>query len=76
MSQQEARFLLCRLNIRSMTKNVGAFENYIQLWDHAFTVLGFTETWLKDDDCGLFGIPGYAMVEKRRTVRPGGGVKS
>ena len=46
----------------------------MHLLDHEFTVLGFTETWLKDDDCGIFGIPGYAMVEKHRTVRPGGGV--
>ena len=34
--------------------------------EHDFSLLGVTETWLKDDDCALFDIEGYNMVEKHR----------
>ena len=68
-------FSLCNFNIRSIKKNLDAFENHTHLLDHEFSVLGFTGTWLKNEDCGsIFGIPGYAMVKKHRAVRPGGGV--
>ena len=37
-------------------------------------IIGFTETWLRDDECDLYMIPGYRMVEKHRADRIGGGV--
>ena len=55
-----------------MNKNLGAFENYIESLHHKFNVFGFTDTWLKDSDCGLFSIPGYDMTKKHRSDRPGG----
>ena len=72
--QMKENFSLCHLNIRSMRKNLNSFENYLDLIDHKFTILAFTEAWLKDDDCDLFGIPGYCMLENHRSNRLGGGV--
>ena len=40
-------FSLCHVNIRSISKNLGSFENYLNLLDHHFTFVGITETWLK-----------------------------
>ena len=37
-------------------------------------MIGITEAWLKDDDCDLFAIQGYNVVEKHRQNRSGGGV--
>ena len=71
--QMKQNFSLCHLNIRSMSKNLKSFENYLDLIGHRFTILAFTETWLKDD-CDLFSIPCYYMLENHRPNHLGGGV--
>ena len=43
------------------------------LW-HTFSLLGVTETWLKDDDCDLYDIEGYDKLKKHRQNLSGGGV--
>ena len=72
--QMKQNFSLCHLNIRSMRKKLKSFENYLDLIGHRFTILAFTETWLKDNDCDLFSIPGYHMLENHRPNQLGGGV--
>ena len=72
-SNIQANFSLCSFNIRSMRKNLGSFNSYLDIL-HNFSVIGLTETWLKDEDCDLFNIPGYQMAEKHRTARNCGGV--
>ena len=67
-------FSLCHVNIRSISKNLGSFENYLNLLDHHFTFVGITETWLKDSNCDLFGLTGYNMIESHRGTQGGGGV--
>ena len=42
-------FSICHLNIRrSISKNVSSFENYLDLIQYDFTIIGLTETWLND----------------------------
>ena len=38
-------------------------------WDIKFTVMTFTETWLNDDNTGLYIIEGYNMEAACRTTR-------
>ena len=45
---------------------------YVFLVD--FHVIGIRETWLKEDNCGLYDIPGYHYKEKHRPSIVGGGV--
>ena len=49
------------------------FENYIGQLDHNFTIIGFSETWLQEFNCNLYGLNGYTIVERHRST-PGGGV--
>lgn len=58
LSQQAdtAAFSIFHPNIRSMSKN---YDDLRSTLSHSFTVLGFTETWLNDDICGLFPISPY-----------------
>ena len=56
-----------------MTKNLNDFENYIGHLDHNFTIIGFSETWLQEFNCNLYGLNGYTIVERHRST-PGGGV--
>ena len=53
---------LCHVNIRSARKNIGAFENYLNILKHEFTVIGLTETWLNDYDFDLYGLSGYKVI--------------
>ena len=66
-------FSMCHVNIRSMSENLGDFENYLNLLDHHFIFVGVTETWMKDSNCDLFCLKGYHMVESHRG-RQGGWV--
>ena len=43
-------------------------------WDIQFTVRAFTETWLNDDNTGLYIIEGYNMEAAYKTTGKGGGV--
>ena len=67
-------FSLCHLNNRSIRKNLGSLEFTLENLQHEFSLIGITETWLKDDDCDLFAIQGYNVVKKHRQNRSGGGV--
>ena len=51
-----------------------SFESYLDLLNHHFTLIGITETWLRDDDCDLYNISNYKIVENHRQNRSGGGV--
>ena len=64
---------LCHVNIRSARKNLGAFENYLNILKHEFTVIGLTETWLNDNDFDLYGLSGYKVIGRHRVNRTGGG---
>ena len=65
---------LCHLNIRSMQKNLSEFASYIESLNFAFSVIGLSETWLRDDTCGLYDMENYTMIEKHRDTKSGGGV--
>ena len=65
---------MCCLNIRSIKRNLTSFESYLDLLNHQFTLIGITETWLRDDDCGLYNKSNYKIVENHRQDRSGGGV--
>ena len=73
-SDTKQHFSMCHLNIRSIRKNLDCFEMLMDDLQHDFSLLGVKETWLKDDDCALFDIEGYNMVEKHRQNQSGGGV--
>ena len=65
---------LCHVNIRSARKNLGDFENYLNMLNHDFTVIGLSETWLNDNDSDLYGLCGYKVIGYHRVNRAGGGV--
>ena len=65
---------LCHVNIRSARKNLGDFENYLNMLNHDFTVIGLSETWLNDNDSDLYGLCGYKVIGHHRVNRAGVGV--
>ena len=61
-------------NMRSVQKNLSDFENYFKLLHHSFSVIAISETWLHDYNKELYCIDGYAMIQRCRSGRIGGGV--
>ena len=49
-------FSICHLNIRSLSKNLADFINFMECLDFKFSVFAFSETWLKDNNCDVYGI--------------------
>ena len=61
-------------NIKSIPKDFQNVELFMSNLDIKFTVMAFTETWLNDENAGLYIIEGYIMETAYRTTREGGGV--
>ena len=61
-------------NMRSVQKNLSDFENYLKLLHHSFSVIAISETWLHEYNKELYCIDGYAMIQRCRSDRIGGGV--
>ena len=62
------------LNIRSIPANFTSFLSYMDNVNHRFSVIGLTETWLKQPNIPLYGIPGYSHIGITRSHGNGGGV--
>lgn len=67
-------FSMLHVNIRSAPKNLGSLENYLENLDHKFTIIGISESWLKEYNHERNVLDGYNAVHKYRPLRPGGGV--
>ena len=67
-------FSVLHMNIRSMQKNLGSLENYLETLDHKFTAIGISESWLKEYNVDRPVLDGYKAVHKYRPLRSGGGV--
>ena len=65
-------FLVVPYEYQKHEQNIHQFETYLDLLKHRFTVIGLTETWLKDSHCDLYGIKCYHLIEKHRKSQGGG----
>jgi hypothetical protein len=57
-----------------MRANLLSFECYLRSLQYRFPILGLTETWLQNENCSLYSITGYTLVERHRENKTGGGV--
>ena len=67
-------FSLIHANIRSATKNLQAFDQYMENLKANFSIIGLTETWHTNDNVGLYTFDGYHAEYNNRLHRRGGGV--
>lgn len=66
-------FSTLHLNIRSILQNSSRFTDWLSGLGIKFSVIGITETWLKEADHTV-EIHGYNFIHKHRENRTGGGV--
>ena len=67
-------FSLIHSNIRSVPCNLDKLSNYLSNLCISPTIVALTETWLKPENEGCYGIPGYNGLFNSRADRSGGGV--
>ena len=67
-------FSLIHLNIRSVPKHLDEFINYSRNLNVEFSVIGLSETWVKDSNVDLYNINGYRGEHVYRSGKCGGGV--
>ena len=60
---KKQNFSMSHFKVLSVWKYLDSFVNYMEWLKYDFSIIGSTDTWLKDEDCDLFMIPGYRMVE-------------
>jgi len=66
-------FSLLHLNIRSLSRNYDNFTSFLANIDGKFSIMGVSETWLKDSGYS-FDIVGYDFIHNARPSWIGGGV--
>ena len=59
---------MCHLNIKSISKNLSYFENYLDCIHYDNTIIGLTVTWLNDTNYDLYGLYGCHFIEKTSWV--------
>ena len=67
-SHYEHLFSMCHINIRSIPANLGSLEVYLQCLNFDFSIIGISETWLSDNNCDLFYLNGYNLMEKTQIM--------
>ena len=74
LKTRKSSLSIFHMNIRSTPRNVDAMSDYIYCLNVDFHLIGISETWLKEDNCGLYDIPRYHCKEIHKPWRVGGGV--
>ena len=62
---------LMHLNVRSIPKNIDKLNNYLLSLDIQFSIIGLTETWLKEETLELYELPEYKIIHLTRPSRKG-----
>ena len=67
-------FNLLNINIRSLSKNFDGLKECIKEINNKFSVIGISETHLKDTPSQYYNLPGYSIEYTNRIGREKGGV--
>jgi hypothetical protein len=60
---------LLHINARSLPKNISNIVNYLNLLENCFSVIGISETWLKDIQDPLIQIQNYTIEANQQELQ-------
>ena len=66
-------FNIFYMNSRSLCKHFFDIQDYLSCLSHSFSILGFSETWFRDNPPPYVNIPSYDLVHSSRSHKTGGG---
>lgn len=70
----ESNFSILNANIRSISKNFEKLKECLKTLDHEFTIIGLSETHLKESPSEYYNLNGYNIEFTNRVERQKGGV--
>lgn len=62
------------INARSLRKHYTEIVPYLQSLEHAFSIIGISESWLSPQTEHLYTLPNYKSFQASRSNRKGGGL--
>jgi exonuclease III len=65
---------LLHINARSLPRNITCIRNYVNLLENTFSIIGISESWLKDTQDPLVQMHNFSMEGFCRQNKRGGGV--
>ena len=68
------KFSLFHLNSRSLCNKFSNIQDFLLSLKFEFSIIGFTETWYKEQMPSIYNMPNYCLISNNRTHRRGGGV--
>jgi len=71
---KNSKFSIININIRSLSKNFDKLKECLKALEHDFTIIGLSETHLKDKPHDYYQLNGYKMEYTNRIGREKGGV--
>ena len=71
-----SKLKLLHINARSLPKNIDSIINCVNALENTFSVMGISETWLRDIEDPLVQIEKYSLEGFCRENKRGGGVAS
>jgi exonuclease III len=71
---KNGKFTILNINIRSLSKTFDKLKECIKTLNHSFTIIGLSETHLKEKPHDYYNLPGYKMEYTNRIGREKGGV--
>lgn len=67
-------FSVLHLNVRSINQNLHSLTELLTTLNMTFSVIGISETWLKNNDDHSIHLDGYDFIHSYRSDKSGGGV--
>ena len=72
--QEQKRVLsMFHMNIKSLPKHFGELQQYLNMLEYDFSLIGISETWLNENNTDLYDLNGYVTIKGCRKERRGGG---
>ena len=62
--QEDKRALsMFHMNIKSLPKHFDELQQYLNVLKYDFSVIGISETWLSENNAGLYDLSGYVTIK-------------
>ena len=72
--EQKRALSMFHMNIKSLPKHFDELQQYLNMLEYDFSVIGISETWLNENNADLYDLNGYVTIKGYRKQKRGGGV--
>ena len=74
IQEQKRALSMFHMNIKSLPKHFDELQQYINMIENDFSVIGISKTWLNENNADLYDLNGHVTIKGCRKQRRGCGV--